>query len=310
MTPFRSNVPLRDKTSLRIGGSARLYCEPASLEDIRSACMQAAMLGARVFVLGNGTNVLVSDRGWDGLVIDLSSSWSGVQWSDECAAGKSGTLLHALVKESVDRGLCGLERLAGIPGTVGGAVVMNAGAFGQSISDCLVSVRFITLPDAEVKTLKAHDIDASYRSTIFKTSSTIILSAEFQFSKDGSGAAKKSFTEVLGKRKDRHPLDLPNCGSVFKNPTNTTAGKLIEQCGLKATKRGDAEVSQKHANFIVNHGGATAKDVRELIAQVQKVVREKTGILLEPEVMFVGEFEEKLLTYDTLKHVDGKVEES
>jgi UDP-N-acetylmuramate dehydrogenase len=296
MTPFSSNIALRDKTSLKIGGPARLYCEPASVDDVREACVQAAALGARVFVFGNGTNVLVSDTGWDGLAVDLSSSWAGMQWTGDRAECRSGMPLHALVKESVERGLCGLEKLAGIPGTVGGAVVMNAGAFGQSISDCLVSVRFITLQDAEIKTLKAHDIDASYRSTIFKTSSTIILSAEFQFSKDSSGAAKKSFTEVLAKRKDRHPLDLPNCGSVFKNPPNTTAGKLIEQCGLKGALRGAAEVSQKHANFIVNHGGASAKDVRSLIVHVQKVVYEKTGVLLEPEVVFVGEFEEKLIT--------------
>lgn len=294
MTPFSNNVPLRDKTSLRIGGPARLYCEPAVVEDVREACVQAAVLGARVFVLGNGTNALVSDRGWDGLVIDLSSSWSGVRWAGECAECRSGTPLHALVKESVERGLAGLEKLAGIPGTVGGAVVMNAGAFGQSVSDSLVSTEFLSLPDMKIKTLLAHDIDASYRSTIFKTSSTIILSAEFQFSKDRSGAAKKSFAEVLAKRKDRHPLDLPNCGSVFKNPPDTTAGKLIEQCGLKGVSRGAAEVSQKHANFIVNQGGATAKDVRSLIAHVQKTVYEKTSVLLEPEVVFVGEFEDSL----------------
>jgi UDP-N-acetylmuramate dehydrogenase len=294
MTPFRSNVPLRDKTSLRIGGPARLFFEPASVDDVREACVQAAAIGAHVFVLGNGTNVLVSDRGWDGLVVDLSTSWSGMQWAGECAGCKSGTPLHVLVKESVERGLAGLEKLAGIPGTVGGAVVMNAGAFGQSLSGCLVSVRFITLPDAEIKTLMAHDIDASYRSTIFKTSSAIILSAEFRFSKDSSEAAKKSFAEVLAKRKDRHPLDLPNCGSVFKNPPNTTAGKLIEQCGLKGASRGKAQVSEKHANFIVNLGGATAKDVRGLIVQVQRTVYEKTGVMLEPEVVFVGEFEEEL----------------
>jgi UDP-N-acetylmuramate dehydrogenase len=295
MTPFSSNVPLRDKTSLRIGGAARLYCEPASVDDVRDACTQAAALGARVLVLGKGTNVLISDKGWDGLVVDLSSLWAGVQWTGDCAGCKSGTLLHALVKESLERGLCGLEKLAGIPGTVGGAVVMNAGAFGQSVSDCLVSVRFITLPDGEIKTLKAQDINASYRSTIFKTSSAIILSAEFQFSKDGLGAAEKSFTEVLAKRKDRHPLDLPNCGSVFKNPPNTTAGTLIEQCGLKGVSRRAAEVSWKHANFIVNHGGASARDVRSLIIHVQKTVCEKTGVLLEPEVVFVGEFEEPLV---------------
>ncbi len=148
-------------------------------------------------------------------------------------------LLHMLVKESLERGLAGLEKLAGIPGSVGGAVVMNAGAFGQSVSDCLVSVRFYSLPDMKIKTLKAQDLNASYRSTVFKNSNSIILSADFLFSSPTHqvNKVKKSFTEVLAKRKERHPLDLPNCGSVFKNPPNTTAGKLIEQCGLKGRGR-------------------------------------------------------------------------
>jgi UDP-N-acetylmuramate dehydrogenase len=295
MRPLLNTISLGDKTSFRIGGPCRYYCAPFDEGEIRDACAWAVKNSAPVFVLGKGSNVLVSDNGWSGLVIDLSEQWNGIQWNIDCAECRSGAPLHALVKESVEHGLCGLEKLAGIPGSVGGAVVMNAGAFGQSVSDCLIAVRFLSLPDGEIKTLSTEDIKASYRSTIFKSSSSIILSASFRFSKDASGAAKKSFTEVLAKRKERHPLDLPNCGSVFKNPPNTTAGKLIEQCGLKGAKRGAAEVSQKHANFIVNHGGATAKDVRSLIIHVQKVVYEKTGVLLEPEVVFVGKFEEPLV---------------
>jgi UDP-N-acetylmuramate dehydrogenase len=294
MQPLLNNISFGDKTSFRIGGPCRYYCAPLDEGEISEACVWAAHNNAPVFVLGKGSNVLVSDSGWSGLGIDLSEKWTGIRWDGDSAGCQSGALLHTLVKESVGRGLAGLEKLAGIPGSVGGAVVMNAGAFGRSVSDCLVSVRFLTLPDAESKTLKAQDINASYRSTFFKTSKSIILSAEFRFSKDSSGAAKKSFSEVLAKRKERHPLDLPNCGSVFKNPPDTTAGKLIEQSGLKGAARGAAEVSQKHANFIVNRGGATAKDVRSLIVHVQKTVCEKTGVLLEPEVVFVGEFEEPL----------------
>jgi UDP-N-acetylmuramate dehydrogenase len=294
MQPLLNNISLGDKTSFRIGGFCRYYCAPLDEDEIREAYAWAIQNTAPVFILGKGSNVLVSDSGWNGLVIDLFEKWTGIQWNSDSAECQSGALLHTLVKESVDRGLSGLEKLAGIPGSAGGAVVMNAGAFGQSVSDCLVSVRYLSLPDMEIKTLKAQDINASYRSTVFKTSHSIILSADFRFKPDASGVVKKSFTEVLAKRKERHPLDLPNCGSVFKNPPNTTAGKLIEQCGLKGAKRGAAEVSQKHANFIVNHGGAKAKDVRGLIVQVQRVVYEKAGVLLEPEVVFVGEFEEEL----------------
>jgi UDP-N-acetylmuramate dehydrogenase len=294
MLPLLNNVPLGDKTSFRIGGPCRYYCAPVNEEEIREACAWAIQNNAPVFVLGKGSNILVSDSGWAGLMIDLSETWTGIQWNDESAECRSGALLHALVKESVDRGMAGLEKLAGIPGSIGGAVVMNAGAFGQNVSDCLVSVRFLTLSDGALKTLLAQDLNASYRSTVFKTSKSIILSANFHFKPDASGQAKKSFAEVLAKRKERHPLDLPNCGSVFKNPPDTTAGKLIEQCGLKGAKRGAAEVSQKHANFIVNRGAASAADVRALIVYVQKTVYEKTGVLLEPEVVFVGEFEESL----------------
>jgi UDP-N-acetylmuramate dehydrogenase len=294
MRPLLNNVPLNGKTSFRIGGSCRYYCAPLDEEEISGACEWARENNAPVFALGKGSNVLVSVSGWNGLVIDLSDKWTAIRWYGDSAEYRSGALLHTLVKESMERGLSGLEKLAGIPGSVGGAVVMNAGAFGQSVSDCLVSVRFLSLPDMKIKTLKTQDINASYRSTVFKNSNSIILSADFHFKPDTSGQAKKSFVEVLAKRKERHPLDLPNCGSVFKNPPGTTAGKLIEQCGLKGAKRGAAEVSQKHANFIVNHGGATAKDVRGLIVQVQRVVYEKAGVLLEPEVVFVGEFEEEL----------------
>jgi UDP-N-acetylmuramate dehydrogenase len=294
MRPLLNTVPLSGKTTFKIGGPARYYCAPGSPEEIGEAYAWARSSTVPVFILGKGSNLLVSDRGWDGLVIDMSEQWAGIQWNGECADCRSGALLHTLVRESVERELAGLEKLAGIPGSIGGAVVMNAGAFGQSISDCLAMVRSLSLPDGAIKTLQSSDINASYRSSIFKTSEAIILSAAFRFSKDSAATARKHFDEVLAKRKDRHPLDLPNCGSVFKNPPETTAGKIIEQCGLKGVSRGAAQVSIKHANFIVNRGGATAADVRALIVHVQKTVHEKTGTLLEPEVVFVGEFEEPL----------------
>jgi UDP-N-acetylmuramate dehydrogenase len=294
MRPALNNVPLCDKTSFKIGGPCRYYYGPVDEEEILQACEWAEQNNVPVFVLGKGSNILVSDSGWAGLVIDLSAKWIDIRWNGDCAQCRSGAMLQVLVRESVERGLAGLEKLAGIPGSVGGAVVMNAGAFGQSVSSSLEKVCFFSLPDVEIKTLAASDIKASYRSTVFKTSESIILSATFRFLKDGAETSMRSYREVLAKRKERHPLDLPNCGSVFKNPPGTTAGKLIEQCGLKGVARGAAEVSVKHANFIVNHGGAFAADVRSLIVHVQKTVYEKTGVLLEPEVVFVGEFEEPL----------------
>jgi UDP-N-acetylmuramate dehydrogenase len=295
MPALLNNVLLADKTTFKIGGPAKAYVAPSCVEDIVDALEWARRNSSKVLVVGKGSNILVSDTGWDGLVIDLAARWTGISWDDECAECGSGALLHVLVKESVDRGLAGLEKLAGIPGSVGGAVVMNAGAFGQSVSDCLRSVEYMDSVKAGMKSLSVQELAASYRTTVFKNNGAIIISARFCFTADGSGtAAREAFREVLAKRKDRHPLDLPNCGSVFKNPDGTTAGKLIEQCGLKGALRGNAQVSLKHANFIVNRGNAKADDVRSLIAYVQKTVYEKTGVALEPEVVFAGEFAEPL----------------
>lgn len=303
MPAILNNVPLADKTTFKIGGPAREYTAPSCQSDIADALDWARRDKSEALVLGKGSNILISDKGWDGLVIDLAKNLTGISWdlasrSAECG---SGALLHTLVKESVGRGLRGLERLAGIPGSVGGAVVMNAGAFGQSVSDCLQSVDFMDPLDASVKSLSVRELGASYRATVFKNSRSIIVSARFCFTPDASasGTAAAAFREALAKRKDRHPLDLPNCGSVFKNPAaagGVTAGKLIEQCGLKGQSRGDAQVSMKHANFIVNNGAATARDVRSLIVHVQKTVFYASGVLLEPEVVFAGEFDEPLFT--------------
>jgi UDP-N-acetylmuramate dehydrogenase len=299
MPALLENVLLSDKTTFRIGGPAGAYAAPSCIQDIADALGWARRNDAKVLVLGKGSNLLVSDRGWNGLVIDLASQWTDISWDDRCADCKSGALLHSLVKESVDRGLTGLEKLAGIPGSVGGAVVMNAGAFGQSISGCLQSVEYMEPLKSEAKSMPVRELDPSYRTTIFKNGGSIIVSARFCFRVGESGAAaREAFREVLAKRKDRHPLDLPNCGSVFKNPSVTVvpAGKLVEQCGLKGAVRGNAQVSTKHGNFIVNLGGAKADDVRSLIVYVQKTVYEATGILLAPEVVFAGEFKEPLFT--------------
>jgi len=285
-----ADIPLKNKTTFKIGGNAAFYCAPQSVADVAFAIEWARTNTAQILVLGKGSNLLVSDSGWPGLVIDMSENWNAIVWNGSHALCQSGALLHALVKESVDRGLCGFEKLAGIPGSIGGAVVMNAGAFGQCLSDCLDTVEYADMTSGEIKTVCKSDIAASYRSSIFKSNTAIILSASFNFCQDTAGTYKASYLEVLAKRKDRHPLELPNCGSVFKNPPDTTAGKLIESCGLKGMRIGGAEVSQKHANFIVNVDNAKALDVWLLIESVQKKVQEKTGIMLEREVVCKGEF--------------------
>jgi UDP-N-acetylmuramate dehydrogenase len=293
-TPVQTSIALSDKTTYKIGGPARFYVEPSNQREISEAIGFAREQNAPVFVLGRGSNVLISDRGWPGMVIDVSARFECIEWNGGLARCQSGAQLNRLVREMLDRGLCGLENLGGIPGTIGGALVMNAGAFDQSVSDCLVSADYLDLDDMSIRAVAAEGFQAGYRTSFFKGKNAFILSATFRFPTDPSGGAREVFNQTLVKRAEKHPLDLPNCGSVFKNIPPYPASVLIEQCGLKGLRHGGAEVSCKHANFIVNRDHASAEDVRRLIAQVQKTVFEMRGILLEPEVIFVGEFDEPL----------------
>jgi UDP-N-acetylmuramate dehydrogenase len=295
---LETGVPLVARTTLRIGGSAAFYLQAETSEDILEAAAWAKGRGLAILALGNGSNTLISDKGWPGLVIDVGGrfdriAWEGVRGEAVCQSGAS---LPRLVREMIERNLRGMETLGGIPGTVGGALVMNAGAYGHSISECVESVEYYDIAAAGIKSVDRQGLEAGYRRTVFSTKRVIILSGRFRFEADVSGKAREMYNDCLSKRREKHPLELPNCGSVFKNPHPQSAGSLIESAGLKGFRVGGAEVSTKHANFMVNRGGATATDVRRLIAHVQKTVYAKHGVLLEPEVVFAGEFEEPLFT--------------
>ncbi|MGB7567422.1 MAG: UDP-N-acetylmuramate dehydrogenase [Chitinivibrionales bacterium] len=291
---IQTDVALSEKTTYKIGGLARYYSQPASRREVAESLQHALKINVPIFILGRGSNVLVSDKGWPGMVVDVSSRFETIEWRDAFALCQSGALLNRLVLEMLKRGMRGLEKLGGIPGSIGGALVMNAGAFGQCVSDCLVSIDYLDFTDMNIHTVPAADLEAGYRTTIFKSKKACILSGQFRFSPDPGGEAKNVFDEIVSRRKSKHPLDLPNCGSVFRNIPGTPASVLIEQCGLKGFQFGGAEVSLKHANFIVNRDRATAEDVRHVIVHIQKTVFEKRGVLLEPEVVFVGEFAEPL----------------
>jgi UDP-N-acetylmuramate dehydrogenase len=294
MRKITENVRLADKTSYRIGGPARYYAEPRSEEDISEACRFAAEKGIPLFILGNGSNVLISDAGFDGLAVNLSKHFSALTWDDATAFVLSGFPLDDLAADAADRGCAGIERLSGIPGTVGGAVAMNAGAFDTDISQTLRSARVLKISAHTIETVSAKDLNFGYRTSAIKNSGDVLLSATFDFSPDDAARLKSTRDEIISKRKAKQPVDSPSCGSVFKRPQGGFAGSLIESCGLKGFRIGMAEVSEKHANFIINTGSATAEDVRAVIRRVQQVVFEKHGILLEPEVIFLGEFREPL----------------
>jgi UDP-N-acetylmuramate dehydrogenase len=291
MIDFLSEVPLCDKTSYKIGGPARWYAEPANADEVAEALDRARALDLPVFVLGKGSNILVSDRGWPGLAINLSASFTAIDWTGSGVIAQGGALLDTIIRESVCRGMGGMAELSGIPGTVGGAVVMNAGAFSAAIADTLVEAELFDMEDNRTATLDGEGLELGYRTSILRNRRAIVLSARFSFRPGTTADLKETRRSVLEKRKAKQPLDLPSCGSVFKRPPGNYAGTLIEQAGLKGERSGDAEISPRHANFIVNRGGAKAEDVRRLIALAQKRVFEETGILLEPEVVFAGEFE-------------------
>ncbi len=296
---FLKNISLKDKSTFRIGGNALYYAEPQSQSEIITAINFAQQKQLPIFVLGKGSNVLISDSGWPGLVINLSSSFCKITWNDDCVRAESGALLNTLINQVIDNSFSGMEELAGIPGTVGGAVIMNAGAFNTTLSDTLQSVCFYDYIQNQIVECDAADMELGYRTSRLKGKDAIVLSAVFNFPKRCPKETLLSIRqEILQKRKLKQPLEYPNCGSVFKRPPGGFAGTLIEKCGLKGLRVGDVEVSTKHANFIVNRGEGTAADVRKLIKYIQVAVFDSFGIILEPEVIFIGDYDEPILEMD------------
>jgi UDP-N-acetylmuramate dehydrogenase len=272
-------VSLKKYSTFKIGGPAKLFAEPKSIAEIRELLLFCKKNNEKFFILGNGSNVLFSDNGFDGLVIKIGKNL------------ESGKSLHDIIQAAADKGLGGIEKLDGIPGTIGGAVFMNAGAHGQQISDCIKSIVSVTTYGGII-TRTNEECKFSYRSSIFKMLDEIIVSAEFDFSPMSREVINRNRKEVLAWRREKQPLKYPNAGSVFKNPTGNlpltdshlSAGYLIDSCGLKGYRVGDAQVSELHANFIVNRGSAIAGDVKALMEKIVQEVRKKHGIVLEPEI--------------------------
>lgn len=281
------NEPMRNHTTFRIGGDADEFCEAERAEDVISAVEYAKEKNIPLFVMGNGSNLLVSDKGIRGLVLKLSDRFSKYEVKDEIIRAQSGALLSALAKEAQKHSLSGMEFAAGIPGTLGGAIYMNAGAYGGEMKDIVKSVTY--LENGEIK--KAEDgFEFGYRTSIFADKKAIILEAELLLKKGNADEIKWKMEDLKNRRVEKQPLNMPSAGSTFKRPKGYFAGKLIEDAGLKGYTVGGAMVSDKHSGFVVNKGGATAEDVRKLILHIQKTVREKFGVELETEVKIVGEF--------------------
>ena len=279
------NVPLSELTSFRVGGAAALVLRPESYETIKDAVRICEEASIPFVLIGRGTNVLASDDGYDGLVIRFDQPLHAPLYSGTHVTVCCGTSLMQLARETVSKGFSGFERLAGIPGCVGGACAMNAGAYGAEIKQILKRIRI--LHDGVDEWVDVQKTDLGYRQSAFAFPNAIALEAEFELQKD-DGAAEETMRDCMEQRRNKQPLELPSAGSTFKRPTGYFAGALIEQCGLKGVSIGGAQVSEKHAGFIVNTGGATEHDVSALIRLVQETVLEQTGVLLECEVKRVG----------------------
>lgn len=278
---------MRYHTSFQIGGPADALAEPVSPEeiiDIISLCKQS---GTAYFVMGNGSNLLVSDDGIRGVVIKCGPKFGSVSIEGSTIEAMSGVLLSKLSNMAAHEGLSGLEFASGIPGTLGGAVYMNAGAYGGEMSQVVQATTYLD-SDGCIRTIYGSDHRFGYRKSVFSGGDKVILSSVIKLSPGVSREIFQKMSDFNARRREKQPLNLPNCGSVFKRPENHFAGALIQGCGLMGYRIGGAEVSTKHAGFIVNTGGATAEDVRKLIEHIQDEVLKKYGVQLECEVKMVG----------------------
>ena len=275
------NVPLSELVSFRVGGPAAYVLQPKGEAELCAALDICQAEHLPVVLLGNGTNVLPADEGFEGLILQLSGDGAAPVFQGDRVVAGAGYSLTALAKESVQRGFMGLERLCGIPGTLGGAVAMNAGAYGGEIESVLRRVRCFR--DGAFVWEDARLEQMGYRKSPYAWPNTIVTAVELQLLPD-DGTAAATMAECMQKRREKQPLNLPSAGSTFKRPEGHFAGALIEGCGLKGFAVGGAQVSELHAGFIVNRGGATAGDIRALMNHVQAQVMSETGVLLEPEV--------------------------
>ena len=280
-------VPLGPYTTYKSGGPARYLAEVHDAEALDDLVASGVSSELPVLVLGRGSNLVVSDSGFEGLVIRLGSSFGGVKVEGtEVRAGAAAPLAQ-VARSSVDAGLAGLEFFIGVPGSVGGAVRQNAGCFGTETRDRLIEASILDLTDGKMGIFGPDDLDLSYRHSNI-TSTRVVVSASFQASPGDTDTGRAELRRITRWRRDNQPGGTFNAGSVFKNPVGATAGEIIDALGLKGMRVGDVAVSEKHANFFVAGSSATSEDIRSLVVAVKDRVFEETGTMLEPEIQFVG----------------------
>ena len=281
--------PMKAHTTFRVGGPADYFVTPKTIEEVKAIIALCKEADMPYYILGNGSNLLVGDKGYRGVMIQIYKEMAGIEVEGEVIKVQAGALLSRIGSVALEAELQGFEFAAGIPGTMGGAVVMNAGAYGGEMKDVLVDATVLT-PEGEVLVLKNEELELGYRTSVIAKKDYIVLAATVKLNKGNNEAIRERMDELKVQRVTKQPLEYPSAGSTFKRPEGYFAGKLIQDAGLRGFQVGGAQVSEKHCGFVINKENATAADVVELMKQVAEKVQEEFSVTLEPEVKRIGEF--------------------
>ena len=282
--------PMMAHTTFRVGGPADCLVELENTEQLQKVQHYLEQIEIPYVVLGNGSNVLVGDKGYRGIVLQIGNLMNRITVEGNCVTAQAGALLSQVARVAMEEGLTGLEFASGIPGTVGGGVVMNAGAYGGEMSQVVSKVTVVNA-EGEILELENETMEFGYRHSVIKNQPFIVTEVSFELAEGNRDAIKATMDDLTAKRREKQPLEFPSAGSTFKRPEGHFAGQLIMEAGLRGFQIGGARVSDKHCGFVINAGNATASEVRMLIEEIQARVKEKFGVELEPEVIFLGQFE-------------------
>lgn len=286
---IRYMEPMKEHTTFRIGGPADYFVLPRTKEEVKEVVLRCRSEDMPYYIIGNGSNLLVSDRGYRGVVIQICRLMNQIRVDGDLITAQAGALLSAIASKALESGLSGFEFAAGIPGTLGGACVMNAGAYGGEMKDVLKQVTVMS-QEGGIFTIPAESLEMGYRTSIIAKKEYIVLEAVIELQNGNVQDIKSLMDDLKEKRTSKQPLEFPSAGSTFKRPEGYFAGKLIQDSGLRGFTVGGAQVSEKHCGFVINKGDAAAADVAELMRQVSERVKERFGVVLEPEVKRLGEF--------------------
>ena len=281
--------PMKAHTTFRVGGNADYFVCPNSIDEVKNVVALCKEEQMPYYILGNGSNLLVGDKGFRGVIIQIYKEMNAIEVKEDKVIVEAGALLSRIGNVALEESLTGFEFAAGIPGTVGGAVVMNAGAYGGEMKDVLETVTVLT-PEGDVIVLENAELELGYRTSIIAKKDYIVLGAVIKLEHGDKTVIKEKMTELKIQRTTKQPLEYPSAGSTFKRPVGYFAGKLIDDAGLRGFQVGGAQVSEKHCGFVINKDNATAADIVELMKQVADIVKDKFGVELEAEVKRLGEF--------------------